>query len=67
MPLCYNISIEKIINGIFQLANMIIKRNDYQANKRLITGNALFIGTNLVKELNSMGYEVTSYDLYKTG
>lgn len=37
-----------------------------ETKKILVTGGAGFIGTNLVKELNSGGHEVVSCDLYNT-
>ena len=37
-----------------------------ETKKILITGGAGFIGTNLVRELNSRGHEVISCDLYNT-
>lgn len=35
--------------------------------KILITGGAGFVGTNLIKRLNSLGYQVISIDNYNTG
>lgn len=37
-----------------------------ETKKILVTGGAGFIGTNLIRELNSRGHEVVSCDLYNT-